>query len=212
MLSRALTDAPLTVWRGNYRFGRSDSFFNRVVAFAQRSADKEEELRPREAEFYDELERLRAVAPVNGRGLLDQIEYRWRHPGCEDALYAITLTLCAPPEGALVAESGELVHELSCVKIGKAMHCAAARLTRYNRDTLNGLWPVKGSQNLRVLVYGDGPEMLKEDPFKDAAKRSGDYAYVVDKIGSMKRKVSPEVFVGARVVDAICAHARQQLG
>jgi hypothetical protein len=55
--------------------------------------------------------------------------------------------------------------------------------------------------------------MLKEAPLKEVAKRRGDYAYVIDKIGSkkkVKRSVSPEVFVGARVIDAICTYARER--
>ena len=202
-------DPPLTVWRGSYRFGRSDSFFNRVVTFAKQSANREPEKRPPEADFLAELEGFRAIAPVNGRVLLDQIEYRWRHPDCSDALYAITCTLLAPPHRALIAESGEHVQELPCIKIGKARRCVAARLKRYNVDPINRVWLARGSQTLRVLVYGDGDKMLDEDAIKKFAKRSGgSYAYVIEETGR-QRKVSPEVFVGARVIDAICARARE---
>ncbi|MFL5939799.1 MAG: hypothetical protein ACJ75Q_05775, partial [Gaiellaceae bacterium] len=156
MLSTALLNPPLTVWRGNYHFGRSDSFFKRVVTFARQTADQEPEKRPPEADFFEELERLRAIAPVNGQGLLDQIELRWRHPKCSPALYALTCTLVAPPHQALIAESGELVQELACIKVGKAKRCVAARLPKYNVDPINRVLIAKGSPKLRVLLYGDG--------------------------------------------------------
>jgi hypothetical protein len=177
------------------------------VTFARQTADQEPEQRPADADFYEELERLRAVAPLNGQGLLDQIEHRWRHPTCSPALYALTCTLVAPPHRALIAESGEHVQEIACVKVGKAKRCVVARLPRYNVDPINGVWIAKGSASLRVLIHGNGANMLAERVIKDVAKACGSVPKVIEETG-LERVVSPEVFVGARVIDAICGDAR----
>jgi hypothetical protein len=202
--------APVTVWRGNYQFGRRGPFFDRAVRAARAYADRDLESRPRDVPFHKELECFRAIAPVNGQGLLDQLEHRWRHPDCLPAVYAMTCTLSVPPNWGLVAESGELVRELTCVKIGKAKRCVVARITTYNTEPINGVWPVEGSQKLRLLIYGDGPRMLSEASIKEVARRSGSYARVIDETG-YQRNVSPEVFVGGRVIDAICAFARERI-
>src|SRR5437867_7384171 len=102
-------DASRAVWYGRYEFGRDDLFFPQAVAIGRTYVDKKPEKRPLEASFLEDLEALRADAPPGLEGLLDQLEHRWRHPGCPPSLYVVTCILCAPEGGALIGRGGRLV-------------------------------------------------------------------------------------------------------
>jgi hypothetical protein len=200
----------IIVWRGNYRFGRNDSFYKHAVKLGK-DVDKRPAERPSEEYFREQLEGLRRIAPVNGRGLLDQLEFRWEHPDCKVALYVVTLTLSAPDGGALVGEAGEPMEVLPCIKVGKAMHSVAARISRYITQPLNRVPIARRSQSLRVVIYGDGLAMLSEGDIKEVARASGgSHPKVIDARGREPRRVSPEAYVGTRVVNAIGTFAREQ--
>ena len=201
--------APVSVWCGNYRFGRDDSFFPRVVTVARKYVDKEPEQRPPEDRFRREMEILRGIAPRDGGALLDQLEHRWEHPLCSAALYVMTCTLRAPDRGALVAPGDHVVQELLCTKVGQARRSVAARIALYRTQVLGGVRIAKGSQNLRVVIYGDGCTMLLEREVKEVAGNIGLRAQVVDEAG-VRRYVGSEAYVGVEMIDAICSLARQR--
>jgi hypothetical protein len=202
-------DAPIAVWSGSYRFGDDDSFFPAVVKFAREYADKKLERRPPEARFLEELESLRSIAPLAGQVLLDQIEHRWRHPLCLPSLYVLTCTLRAPARGSLVEDSANLAQEILCTKVGQARHTVAARMARYKTEVLGGVHIVEGSQNLRAVIFGDGPAMLLERDIKEVARNIGRRAEVADETG-VRRRVGSETYVGVEIIDPICAFARQR--
>jgi len=85
-LLTATRDGDLTVWEGDYAFGRDDVFFPRAVLLARKYSDREPEKRPTDAAFREALDALRQTAPPGGHVLLDQIEHRWLHPDCPPAL------------------------------------------------------------------------------------------------------------------------------
>jgi hypothetical protein len=202
-------DAPLTAWCGRYQFGRDDLFFPRAVAIGQTYVDQRPEKRPSEASFLEDLEALRGGAPPDLEALVDQLEHRWTHPACPPSLYVLTFTLCAPEGGALISHGGRLVSRLLCTKVGKAEHSVAARILRYRTEKLNRVSILKGSQALRVVIYGDGSAMLLEREVQQLARDNGSHAEVIEQAG-VRRKVSPEAYVGAGMIDAICAFARER--
>lgn len=199
----------MTVWCGSYRFGRDDSFFPSVVSVARKYVDKRPDQRPPEARFREELDSLRSIAPVDGQVLLDQLEHRWRHPLCSPSLYVLTCRLYAPDRGTLVADSANPVQELLCTKVGQARHTVAARIAAYKTQVLGGVSIAEGSQDLRVVIYGDGSTMLSEREIKEVAKNIGSRAEVVEEAG-LRRRVGAETYVGVEIIDAICALARQR--
>lgn len=198
----------MAVWCGNYRFGQDESFFPLLVSAARRYPDKEPEERLPEEQFRESLEGLREIAPPETVGLLDQLEHRWEHPHCPPALYALTCTLRAPDQGALVSDSGELVQELLCTKVGQAKHTVAARITTYKTQVLGGVPIAVRSPTLRVVIYGDSSVMLLEGEIQAFARSIGSRAEVVQE-GHM-RYVGDETYVGVEMIDAICAFARQR--
>ncbi len=202
-------DGPVTVWCGNYRFGRDDSFFPRFVKVARKYADKEPDQRPEEARFRKAMESLRGDAPTDGQVLLDQLDHRWRHPDCPACLYVLTCTLCAPDHGALVDDAGRLVQELLCTKVGRAKRAVAARIAGYKTDVLGGVSILEGSPTLRVVIYGDDAAMLLEHEVLQVAENNGSRAEVVEQAG-VRRGVGSETYVGVGMIDAICAFARER--
>jgi hypothetical protein len=201
---------PIAVWCGNYAFGDDDSFLPSVVTVARKYVDKEPERRPPEPRFREELEALNGIAPVESQGLLDQLDHRWRHPHSPASLYVLACTLRAPERGALVDETGKFVQELRCTKVGQAKRTVAARLPAYKTEVLGGVEIVERSQNLRVVIYGDGSAMLLEREIQEVAKRIGSRAQVVEE--DRARYVGNETYVGVEMIGAICAFARKREG
>jgi hypothetical protein len=206
-VNRRRSVCPITVWCGDYQFGSDDSFFPAVVKVARKCVDKEPEVRPPEARFREALEGLRGIAPVDGQVLLDQLEYRWRHPYCPPSLYVMTCTLRAADKQTLVADAANPVRELRCTKVGQAKRTVAARIEAYKRELLGGVGIAEGSQSLRVVIYGDGAAMLLEHEIQDFARGIGSRAEVVEEPGA--RYVGDETYVGVNMIGAICAFARQ---
>jgi hypothetical protein len=101
------------------------------------------------------------------------------------------------------------VSRLLCTKVGKAKHSVAARILRYRTEELNRVSILKRSQALRVTIYGDGSAMLLERHVQEFARANGSRAEVIEPTG-VRRDVSPEAYVGAAMVDAICAFARER--
>jgi hypothetical protein len=207
---RGRGDRPVTVWCGNYAFGRDDSVFPNVVDAARKYADKDPGQRPEEARFREEIESLRGVVPTDGQVLLDQLEHRWRHPYCPPCLYVLTCTLRAPEHGVLLDAAGEPVEELLCTKVGQAKRAVAARIERYKSDVLGRVSILAGSPTLRIVIYGDGAAMLLEHEVQHVAKNHGLHAEVVEQSG-VRRRVGDETYVGVGMIDAICAFARDRL-
>jgi len=202
-------DAPVTVWCGNYRFGRDDFFLPWAATVARKYVDKKPEQRPPEARFREELERLRGIAPADGRVLLDQLTHRWRHPDCPPSLYVVTCTLRAPDGWTLVDDAAKPVQELFCTKVGQARHSVAARIERYKTERLGGVSIAEGSPALRVVIYGDGSTMLLERQIQEVARNNGSRAEVTERAG-VRRRVGSETYVGVGMIDAICAFARER--
>jgi hypothetical protein len=200
---------PITVWCGNYAFGRDDSVFPKIVNAARKYADKQPDQRPDEARFREEMERLRGVVTTDGQVLLDQLEHRWRHPDCMACLYVLTCRLRAPKDWALVDDAGELVQELPCAKVGQAKRTVAARIERYKTDVLGKVAIVEGSPTLRIVIYGEDAAMPLEHEVQHVAKRNGSRAEVVEQ-GGVRRFVGSETYVGVGVIDAICDFARDR--
>ena len=203
-------DRQVTVWRGDYAFGRDDSAFREVVRAARKYADRDPDRRPEEGRFREELERLRRVVPADGRVLLDQLEHRWAHPDCPPCLYVLTCTLRAPERGTLLDDHGQPIPELLCTKVGRAKRTLAARIDAYMRDPLGGVSVVEASPTLRVVVYGDGPAMPSEPEVQRVAKDNGSHAEVVHPGGARRRVGGGETYVGPRVIDAVTAFARHR--
>jgi hypothetical protein len=201
-------DGHLTAWHGEYAFGQDDSFFPKAVDLARSYADREPGKRPTDAEFRSELQVLLETAPVEGQVLLEQIEHRWLHPDCPPALYVLTLTLVAPEGGELVAADGGRVQELLCTKVGKAKRTIAARIVYYKTQVLGGVPVATGSPTLRAAIYGDGEAMLLEKELQKAARAAAPRAArVIDRQRPVD--VSPEVYVGVEVVDAVRRFAQE---
>lgn len=203
-------ESAVTVWCGNYQFGRDDFFLPRAATVGRKYADKEPEDRPPEAHFREELELLRDIAPVEGLGVIDQIAHRWTHPDCPPCLYVLTCTLRAPHGGSLLDDAARRVQELDCTKVGRAKRTVAARLPEYKRRVLGGMQIVDGSPTLHVLVYGDGPTMVFEHDLQKVARSRGARAHVVDETG-VQRRVGSETYVGVGMVDSLCTFARERL-
>jgi hypothetical protein len=165
--------------------------------------------RPPEARFREELARLRSIPPANGQVLLDQLEYRWEHPDCPPALYVLSLTLRAPEGGSLVDDVGNPVSQLVCTKVGQAKRTLAARFHAYTKQVLGGVPIVEGSQDLRVVIYGEGSTMPLERDIKAVARDIGTRAQKV--IGEREpRPVGTETYVGVEIIDLICSFAWQR--
>jgi hypothetical protein len=195
-------DGHLTVWHGDYAFGRDNTFFPAAVLLARKYADKEPDERPPEVEFRKALDTLRGTAPQESHALLDQIEHRWLHPHCPPALYVLTLTLSAPQGGALVAADGQHVPELVCTKVGEAKRTIAARIAAYKKQVLGGVPVATGSPMLRAAIYGDGEAMLLESEVQKVARAAAPRAAkVID--GQQLAYVGDETYVGVEVVDAV---------
>jgi hypothetical protein len=201
-------DGHLTVWSGDYAFGLDDVFFPRAVLLARKYSDREPDRRPPEDEFRNALDVLRERAPEEGQVLLDQIDHRWRHPDCPPALYVLTLTLSAPPGGALVAGDGQHVQELVCTKVGEAKRTIAARIDAYKKQVLGGVPVATGSPTLRAAIYGDGEAMLVESEVQKAALAAAPRAAKVLE-GQRLAHVGDETYVGVEVVDALRTLAQQ---
>ena len=198
----------VTVWCGNYAFRRNDWFFKEVVKLGRDYADKEPGQRPSASSFLTELERLRAMSPGDGLVLLDQLEHRWRHPGCSPALYVLTCTLLAPENGFVLDTDGTKKEKLLCTKVGEAMRTVAPRIERYTWDKLGRLLPEQDSHDLRAVIYGDGDAMLAERQLHQVAEENGSKAMAVGPDGS-HRQVGDETYVGVTVVGPICTFARE---
>lgn len=197
----------ITAWCGNYGFKRDDSFFMEVVKAGRDYADREPGQRPTEEALRAEMERLRGTAPEDALVLLDQLEHRWKHPACPPALYVLTCTLLAPEGGFLVGEDERRKEKLLCTKVGQAKRTVAARIERYTRDRLGGLWPQADSHKLRVVIYGDASTMLLERQVQAVARNNGSQAKAIEQDGAL-RPVGGETYVGVAMVDAICAFAQ----
>jgi hypothetical protein len=129
------------------------------------------------------------------------------YPDCPPALYVLTCTLQAPNEAALVDESGSLVQQLRCTKVGKAKRTVAARLHRYMHDPLAGVPIVARSHSLRLLVWGHGSSMILEREIQSVARQAGSRAMVVAE-GGPPRRVGPETFVGLGPIATLSTFAR----
>lgn len=202
-------DTRVTVWCGDYQFGRDDFFLHRAATVARKFVDKRPEERPPEARFREDLQSLRRIAPAEGLGLIDQLAHRWTHPDCPPCLYVLTCTLRAPDRGILLDDAARPVQELLCTKVGQARHTVAGRLPRYKTDVLGGVRVVDGSPTLHVLVYGNSPVMLLEREIQEVARSHGSRAQVVDETG-VRRPVGSETYVGVGMVDALCTFARER--
>ena len=200
-------DGHLSVWHGEYAFGRDDAFFPAAVLLARKYSDKGPDQRPPDAEFRKALEALRETAPEEGHVLLGQLEHRWRHPDCPPALYVLTLTLSAPQGVALVGGDGQHVQELVCTKVGEAKRTIAARIAAYKKQVLGGVPVATASLTLRAAIYGDGEAMLLESEVQKVARAAAPRAAkVVD--GQGLAYIGDETYVGLDVVDAVRLFAR----
>jgi hypothetical protein len=183
--------------------------------------------RPAETDFQRELVRLhRAAGGPGGSAVLAQLEYRWRNPDASSSLYAITLTLRAPEGTSLVAqgskavengrlvEGAKLVKELRCTKIGETSFSVARRMETYAdpNEPLGGVTVLAGSQNLRIVIYGEGALMPSQREMKEEAVRHGAArAWWVDEFGGV-RPVGSETYVGVKIIRPLCAFVAERTG
>jgi hypothetical protein len=208
-------NSAINVWCGNYWFGRGDdSFFGSAVLAARKYAGKHSKYdQSSKARFRDTLDDLRSISPVDGTVLLDQLEHRrehpWEHPECPAALYVLACKLHAPDGGALVSRNGRLVQQLLITKVGEAKRTVAGRIEAYLAQPLGGLSIVKGSQNLRAVIYGHGPATMREGEIQERAACLGSRVEVYTK-GARRYMDSDETHVGAEIIDDLCAFARQR--
>lgn len=214
-------DPSITVWSGGYQCGRDHSYVTQVEKVAKTYGNPED--RPAETDFREELERLRSIARRRSHVLLGQLDYRWRNPDCSNSLYVLTVRLRAPNGGYLIAGGGKmvqddelvegaaLVRELRCTKVGETSFSIAARMTEYLRKDakIDKVPIVPGTQNLRVVIYGDRPPaMLMQRDVLKVASSYGGQAWWVDEAGKL-RTVGDETYVGVKIVNHICAFARE---
>lgn len=163
-----------------------------------------------EDDFRDEVRTLRRIAPVDGHGLLDELEHRWTHPLAPPALYLLTCEACAHEGFTFWAGEQMLERRAPITKFGQARRSLAGRLARYVEQ--NGMKHVgftDGSLVLRAAIFGRGSVMLKEKEIRNVAKRTGTRLHHVHESGRRSR-IGNESFVGDTIIDPISALASER--
>ena len=202
-------DRQVTVWRGDYAFGRDDSAFREVVRAARKYADRDPDRRPEEGRFREELERLRRVVPADGRVLLDQLEHRWAHPDCPPCLYVLTCTLRAPERGTLLDDHGQPIPELLCTKVGRAKRTLAARIDAY-MDLLGESASWRPRRPCASWSTETVPPCRRSPRFSGSQRTTGRTPRSSTRAARGDESEGGETYVGPRVIDAVTAFARHR--